>query len=212
MKNIIKSIGCVILLFLSSCTTESTGNVSDVTDYAVIDIIGETELIINQGDPWVDPEANVTLAEAPYDYEVDTVVDTNVPGVYYITYSAVNDLGFTASTTRTVVVVSTSPETCDLSGAWERSNGSPGTMTKTSDRNYTYDNAGGVTGANQLTVNLINVNDVQIYIPFQENASPSGLSVRSFQPGIIEADCNNFSWSLSASGFYGTFTRNFSRQ
>ena len=211
MKKILNIMICMTVLFLSSCDTESTGGVSSVTDYAVIEINGSDEVIINQGDNWTDPSANVTLGGAPYPFETSTVVDTNVPGVYYITYSAVNDLGFSASATRTVVVVSTSPETCDLSGNWARSNGSPGTMTKVSDRYYIYDNAGGVTGANQLTVNLINVNDVEIYIPFQENASPSGISVSSFQPGIID-DCDNLRWTLSASGFYGSFERVFSRQ
>lgn len=211
MKNIIKSIICIMVLFLSSCDTETTGDVSGVTNYAVIEMNGDSEVIIDQGSNWTDPSANVTLAGAPYPFETSTVVDPNVPGVYYITYSAVNDLGFSASATRTVVVVSTSAETCDLSGNWARSNGSPGTMTKVSDRHYTYDNAGGVTGANQVTVDVINVDDEHLYIPYKENASPSGLTVQSFQPGTI-ADCDNFSWTLSASGFYGTFERFFSRQ
>ncbi len=212
MKNIIKSIACIMVLFLSSCDTETTANVSDTTDYAVIDMNGSDEVIINQGDAWTDPSANVTLAGAPFPFETSTVVDPNVPGVYYITYSAVNDLGFSASATRTVVVVSTAPSIYTLAGSWARSNGSPGTCTLVSgDRYYSYDNAGGVTGANQLTINFINVNDDQIYIPFQENASDSGLSVKSFQPGKI-VDNDNWEWSLSASGFYGTFTRTFSRQ
>ena len=211
MKNIIKNVACIMVLFLSSCDTETTGNVSDTTDYAVIEMNGSDEVIINQGDAWTDPSANVTLAGAPYPFETSTVVDPNVPGVYYITYSAVNDLGFSASATRTVVVVSTAPSVYNLAGSWARSNGSPGTCTQVSDRYYIYDNAGGVTGANQLTIDFINVNDDQIYIPFKENASPSGLSVKSFQPGkIINND--NWEWSLSASGFYGTFTRTFSRQ
>lgn len=211
MKNILKSILCLFVIFLSSCDTESTGDVSSVTDYAVIEINGSDEVIINQGDAWTDPSVNVTLAGAPYPFETSTVVDANVPGVYYITYSAVNDLGFSASATRTVVVISTSPSIYNLAGSWARSNGSPGTCTQISDRYYTYDNAGGVTGANQLTITFINVNDDEIYIPFQENASPSGISVKSFLPGHID-DSDNFRWQLQASGFYGTFERTFSRQ
>ncbi|RKE90963.1 immunoglobulin-like domain-containing protein [Ichthyenterobacterium magnum] len=210
-NNIIKSLLCLVVLIFSSCDTESTDNVSDTTDYAVLEIIGDTELIIPQGDAWVDPGADVTLAGAPYPYTTSLVVDTNVPGVYYITYEAVNDLGFTASATRTVVVMSTTPSIYTLAGSWARSNGSPGTCVQISDREYTYDNAGGVTGANQLMITFFNVNDDEIYIPFQENASASGLSVRSFLPGHID-DNDHFRWQLSASGFYGTFERTFSRQ
>ncbi|MEN3322811.1 immunoglobulin-like domain-containing protein [Mariniflexile soesokkakense] len=210
MKNIYKVLLCITVLFLSSCDTETTGDVSRVTNYAVIEINGDSEVIINQGAAWTDPSATVTLAGEPYPFETSRVVDPNVPGVYYITYSAVNDEGYAATATRTVVVVSTATETCDLSGTWKRSNNSPGTMTRTGMRRYTYDNAGGVTGDNQLTVDVINVNDVLLYIPFKANASPSGLSVVSFQPGEITS-CNNFSWSLSASGFYGNFVRTFSR-
>ena len=210
MKNILMSLLCITMLSLSSCDTETTGDVSRVTYYAVIEINGDSEVIINQGDAWTDPSADVSLNGEPYPFETSTVVNTNVPGVYYITYSAVNAEGYAASATRTVVVVSTSPETCDLSGNWKRSNNSPGVMTKTADRFYTYNNAGGVTGANQLTVTVINVNDVQLYIPYNENASPSGLTVVSYQPGTISS-CNAISWSLSASGFYGNFVRTFTR-
>lgn len=194
-----------------SCDVESTGDVSEVTYYAVIEIIGETEVIINQGDSWTDPGADVTLAGEPYPYDTDTVVDTNVPGVYTINYSAVNDLGFEASASRTVVVIANAASIYNLEGSWARSNGSSGNCVRVSDRYYTYDNAGGVTGDNQLTVTFINVNDEQLYIPFQEDASPSGIDVRSFMPGII-SDNDNFEWSLLASTFYGTFTRYFSRQ
>ena len=210
MKNIFKILLCISVLFLSACDSETTGDQSRITYYAVIDINGDSEVIINQGDAWTDPSATVTLNDEPYPFETSTVVDPNVPGVYYITYSAVNAEGYAASATRTVVVISTATEVCDLSGSWKRSNNSPGTMTRTGVRRYTYDNAGGVTGDNQLTVDVINVDDEHLYIPYKEDASPSGLTVVSFQPGEI-TNCNSISWSLSASGFYGNFVRTFTR-
>lgn len=211
MKNIYIYLLLISGLFFSACVDDTSGDVSDVTYYAVMDIIGDKEIIINQGDSWTDPGADVTLEGEPYPYDTSLTVNTSTPGVYYIEYSAVNAEGFTATATRTVVVVATAPSIYDLSGNWARSNGSPGVCVKLSDREYTYDNAGGVLGANQVTVRFINVNDVQLYIPFQENVSPSGLSVGSFAPGTI-TDANHFSWSLSASGFYGSFERTFSRQ
>lgn len=211
MKKILMGIACIATLFLSSCVDNTTEGVSEITNYAVLNVIGDTEVIINQGSSWTDPGADVTLSGEAYPYDTDGTVDTNIPGVYYIAYLAVNAEGYSASANRTVVVISTDPSIYDLSGNWARSNGSPGTCVQVSDREYTYDNAGGVTGANQLTVTFINVNDEQIYIPFQEDASDSGISVRSFAPGTIE-DEDNWSWSLSASSFYGTFTRVFSRQ
>jgi hypothetical protein len=213
MKKILITITYITVLFLSSCSTDTTGVVSSITYYADINIIGDTEIIINQGDPYTDPSADVILNEAPYPFEtVGDNIDTDVPGVYYITYSAVNAEGFAASATRTVVVISTAPSIYNLAGAWARSTGSPGTCVQLSDRYYTYENAGGFgTGTDdQLNITFINVNDEEIYIPYQVG-SASGITVVSYQPGNIE-DNNNISWSLSASGVYGTFTRFFSRQ
>ncbi|MEP1487030.1 MAG: immunoglobulin-like domain-containing protein [Algibacter sp.] len=211
MKKIILNLTGIVALLFISCDTESTANLSSITNYAVINIIGDTEVIINQGDNWTDPGADVVLAGAAFPYETSLVVDTNTAGVYYIDYSAINDEGFAANARRTVVVVSTAASIYNLEGSWARSNGSPGICTQISDRYYTYDNAGGVAGENQLTITFINVNDDEIYIPFKADASPSGLSVSSFAPGEIQ-DNDNWSWSLNASGFYGTFTRTFSRQ
>ncbi len=212
MKKIVLYISLLcIAAFFYACESDDTENVSEITNYASIVLIGDSEIIINQNDPFTDPGADVTIAGEPVPYETSTIVDSSVPGVYFINYSATNEDGFTATGSRTVVVVSTEPSMFNLAGNWARSNGSPGTLTQLSDREYMYDNAGGVTGENQLTIKFINVNDKQIWIPFQENASPSGLSVRSFQPGNIE-DNDHFSWTLSASGFYGTFERFFIRQ
>lgn len=198
------------VIFTSCVSDDDTENVSSITNFAAITVLGDSEIIISQDDPFTDPGADVTIAGEPVPFETSTIVDSSVPGVYFITYSATNEDGFTATASRTVVVVSTEPSIFNLAGSWQRTNGSPVTITQISDREYIHDNAGGVTGDNQLTVRFINVNDEQIWIPFQTNASPTGLSVRSFMPGNIE-DNNNFSWTLSASGFYGTFERFFVR-
>lgn len=213
MKRIISYIFlfCAPVL-ITSCTSDNDSEgLSRITNYAAFDLIGNSEIIIDQGEPFTDPGVEVTIAGEPVPYDTSTVVDSNEAGVYVITYSSTNEDGYTATTSRTVVVVSTEPSIYNLAGSWARSNGSPGTLTQISDRDYTYDNAGGVTGDNQLTVRFINVNDEQIWIPFQENASPSGLSVQSLMPGIIE-DNDHFSWTLFASGFYGTQERFFIRQ
>lgn len=197
------------IIFLS-CDAEETNDVSLVTNYATVEIIGDLTTIINVGDSFTDLGATSVIAGSPAEYNTTGSVDTNSPGVYTLTYETINADGFPASARRVVIVMSTTPSIYDLSGSWARTNGSPATVAQISDRIYTHDNAGGVQGDDQLMITFYNVDDNLLYIPFQENASASGISVESLDGAIQDND--NFTWNLNASTFYGTFTRVFERQ
>jgi len=197
-----------IILLVSCSEVDPIG--SDITFYADVQLIGERTMIITQGDTFSDPGATSVINGEQVDFTTTGTVDANTPGVYRLNYETINEDGFPASADRAVVVLSSAPSIYDLSGNWARTNGSPGLCVKISDRAYTYDNAGGVKGPNQLKITFYNVDDDLIYIPFTIGASESGIRVESIDGRIV--DNNNFNWSLSASGFYGTFTRRFVRQ
>ncbi|WP_170863151.1 DUF5011 domain-containing protein [Pseudozobellia thermophila] len=210
MKKLYRTLLLVGLALFASCDGEETNDVSLVTNYATVEIIGERTTVINVGDTYVDPGATSEIAGSSAEYSTSGSVDTSTPGVYTLTYETINDDGFAASARRVVVVLSTEPSIYDLSGSWARNNGSPATVVRLSDRVYTHDNAGGVEGENQLMVTFYNVDDDLLYIPYQENASSTGITVESLDGAIQDND--NFTWNLNASAFYGTFTRVFERQ
>ena len=210
MKKVVFYLSILTSLFFVACDGEETNGVSLVTNYATVEIIGDRTTVINVGDTYTDPGATSEISGNPANYTTTGSVDTSNPGVYTLTYETINADGFPASARRVVVVLSTEPSIYDLSGNWARTNGSPATVVQISDREYTHDNAGGVTGDEQLMITFYNVDDNLLYIPFQDNASASGISVESLDGSIENND--NFSWNLNASAFYGTFARVFERQ
>ncbi len=199
----------ITIIFLVSCSTEAPIT-SDITFFADVQIIGDRTIAITEGNTFTDPGAISLINGEEVSFTTAGSVDTNTPGIYNLTYETINDEGFSATAKRTVVVLSSTPSIYDLSGSWARTNGSPATVEQVSDRFYTHDNAGGVTGDNQLRITFYNVDDDLLYIPFTQGASESGISVESLD-GQVQ-DSNNFTWNLNASTFYGTFTRVFERQ
>jgi hypothetical protein len=120
-----------ILLFicaslLAACTADSTENVSKVTNYPVLTLLGEEEYIIPKGQSFTDP--GITATEGGNEIEYVTTVrgfllggrtlDVNVPDEYTITYTATNVDGFSLSTTRKVIVVQTGNLVNDISGLY----------------------------------------------------------------------------------------------
>lgn len=210
MKKIFIYLSVFSAMFFMACDAEETDGVSLVTNYATVNIIGNRTTVINVGDAYSDPGATSEISGSPAEYITSGSVDSSKPGVYTLTYETINADGFPASARRVVVVLSTAPSVYDLSGSWARNNDSPATVVKVTDREYTHNNAGGVEGDNQLMITFYNVDDNLLYIPLQENASASGISVESLDGSIQDND--NFNWNLNASAFYGTFARIFARQ
>lgn len=113
MKNIITSLICIGTLLLSSCSDTTTDDVSQITNYAVITIHGESELFAPLDAPYNDEgatseiegtEIETTTVFYPGAYNELPGVDTSVSDKYLIEYSAVNTDGFIGTEIRTVWV------------------------------------------------------------------------------------------------------------
>lgn len=104
MKNIIKSLTCIAVLFLSSCDVETTGDVSRVTIFPELTINGDATMLSEVGEAFADPGANATISGSPIEFQTTSDLDTNTPGFYTVVYSVENSDGFEASAQRTVIV------------------------------------------------------------------------------------------------------------
>ena len=202
---------CLILvsgLLLTSCS-ESTDNVSTVTVYANMTLNGDELVVLTQGQTYTEQGAEAEAGGQKLEVKIDGKVDTSKPTVYKIKYAATNSDGFPAYLTRTVVVLSDKASTIDLTGTFQRS-GNVNNVTRLGDRKYTCDNATGynVTKDN-LTMEFYNIDDKQIYAPYNPSDSPSGISAESNIGTIV--DQNNWRWIIYASAVFGTGERVFNR-
>ncbi|WP_264553395.1 DUF5011 domain-containing protein [Flavobacterium sp. N2038] len=212
MKKIFISLMIVSGLLLTSCEGDSTDGVSKVTAYANFTMNGPNLVILTQGDTYTEEGVTAEADGKTLEVKTDGAVDTSKPSMYKLKYSAVNSDGFPASVTRTVVVLSNKPSTIDLTGTFLRS-GNPNVVTPLpgyGGRKYTCDNATGYSiAADKLTMEFYNIDDKQIYAPYTENASASGISAES-NIGTI-TDKNNWKWVIYASAVFGTAERVFKR-
>lgn len=124
MKKIIL-ISIFSCFLFTACETSETEGVSDITNYAVITVDGPAQILLPEGEEYVDP--GVSAEEAGTAVDVTTTssglyrggsLDTNVPDQYLISYSATNQDGYSASAGRTVIVYSTGDLVTDLSGLY----------------------------------------------------------------------------------------------
>lgn len=213
MKKIIITTLLFAGAFFTSCDSDSvtTGGVSRITEYPIVTINGDALVVINQGSTYNDEGAIALAGTTELDVATEGSVNTAVPGVYKIMYSAENSDGFSSGQTRTIIVLSSAPSAINLEGTFFR-NGNPNQVVRLSERVYTADNAGGLASSpandpNFLFVTFYAYDDTHVYIPLQ--MTPSGISVESVSGDIVSND--NFKWVLSASAFYGSALRNFVR-
>lgn len=212
MKNLkkIKAIGIAFLLLtISSCSLEPVID-STITYYPNLEITGDVVTVITKGSAFTDPGATSESNGAQLPVVTTGTVDANTIGVYKLNYSSVNTDGFSATKTRTVIVLSPDPSTINLAGTFRRG-ANPNVVTRISDRVYKCDNAAGYTAgdSNNLTLTFYNLDDKKVYAPYTTNASATGLSAESSIGTIVNQ--NSWNWVIYASGFYGTAVRSFTR-
>lgn len=168
----------LVLLFVTgimiSCNKdkESAGKYS-ITYYPDIEIVGDKVMSIVQDEEYVDQGAIVTENGVEIDWTSSGEVDVTTPGMYTITYSAVNKDGFAKSDSRVVFVL---PEAVDeeapsLAGTYVRTaNGRTSTVTLVAPGVYYMTDAWGsaTTGGNPLPlgVYLISPDGENIDMPF----------------------------------------------
>jgi hypothetical protein len=109
----------LIVLFSGCEKSTSTEDLSTITHFVTFELEGGDVLIIEKGEEYVEP--GYTALEGETDVTSNVQVSGEVGeslGVYELTYSAVNEDGYSSSTTRQVVVYDpTSPED-DISGEY----------------------------------------------------------------------------------------------
>lgn len=196
-------------LLFTSCDADSSANVSKVTFYPNLTMHGDELVVLNQGETYKEAGVDAEANGQPLPVKISGTVDTSKPSMYKLNYSAVNTDGFPASLTRTVVVLSTAPSTINLEGSFVRG-ANVNVVTKIGDRKYVCDNATGYNVANDnLTLEFYNIDDKQIYAPYNPDASASGISAESNIGTITDKD--NWKWVIYASSVFGTAERIFKR-
>ncbi|MBO9200943.1 MULTISPECIES: DUF5011 domain-containing protein [Niastella] len=120
---------------------------SKVTYFALITMKGDKYMSLVKGDTYTDPGATATEKGAPISVTTSGKVDTNVPGLYTVTYTAINKDGFAATKSRTVVVLSGHEAPgVDVSGTYKYVGGDfEATVEKVAEGLYTMDNFYGPT-------------------------------------------------------------------
>jgi hypothetical protein len=125
MKKLILSI-LVACAFLVSCESDTTGNVSKVTYYPEITVLGDETVFVPQGGTFTDPGAIATAGEdeipvvvtAKGVYRGENTLNTNVPDEYIVKYTATNADGFNISGSRKVIVYKTGDLVNSIEGVY----------------------------------------------------------------------------------------------
>ena len=108
MKKSLYLIVCAAALFvLGSCQKLTTEGVTRTTYYPVLGLEGDDPYVVTLGQSYVEPGYTATLngEDVSAGVTVSSNVDTSAPGIYSVTYSAVNEDGFSASISRDVYVL-----------------------------------------------------------------------------------------------------------
>ena len=113
-------------LFSACDSAPETANVSKVTNYPIITVLGDDPLFVPKGSTYTDPGAIVMEGENEIEYETsaegnyrgETTVNTNIADEYTVSYTAVNVDGFTAKATRKVIVYSTGDLVNSIEGVY----------------------------------------------------------------------------------------------
>lgn len=94
-------------LSLASCEKKASEGLTRVTYYPELELKGDNPYVIQVGGSFTEPGYVATLNGEDISSTVTTSsnVDTKNPGIYTVTYSAVNPDGFTASISRDVYVL-----------------------------------------------------------------------------------------------------------
>ncbi len=104
MRKILSVMALAAVLAFSGCDKESEDN-SFVTLLPTVELKGDEVVVLNLGDSYTDAGADVELDGVPRtDFSVDGSVDTSEPDLYQITYTMVNEDGYSVSATRDIYV------------------------------------------------------------------------------------------------------------
>lgn len=105
-KTLLVLAGFLAFLVSAGCRKIETG-LTDITYFAVIELEGANPYVINLGDNYSEPGFTAILngSDISSNVTVGSNVNTSVPGIYSVTYTAVNEDGFSSSVSRAVYVL-----------------------------------------------------------------------------------------------------------
>lgn len=212
----------VIASLFQSCE-EDTSGISRITYYPVMELTGDAFMTISQGGTFTDPGVTSEINGEPVTVVVTgDVVNANTPGVYTITYTSVNEEGFSVSLKRWVGVIDAAAAANDFSGLHVRNtNTQKFTWTKVGSYKglYTCNNVGGV--ANNppyyFDVYVFNTDGTNVLVPSQPNAIGGSVYCTNVASGASPAKVvytagavgtKAYAWAVMGSGF-GTTIRTF---
>jgi hypothetical protein len=107
-KNIFFAMILAMVSFaLTSCGDKDSEGLSRFTYYPVLELQGETYMVVDKGTTFQDPGYTATLngEDVSSQVAVSSNVNTGKSGIYSVVYSIVNSDGITANARRTVVVL-----------------------------------------------------------------------------------------------------------
>lgn len=188
----IKSLGLFVLIFcIAGCEkTETFNNTEDkvgnsrVTKFPVFEMKGEEYVVLLKGGTYTEP--GVKAFEGTTEIPVTTTgsVNTAVPGIYVLNYSAVNKDGFAANITRTVIVTP-APEVpgTDLSGKYDYVGSSTftATVTKLGNGAYITDNAW--SGLTVIPMIFISLDGESVTVPEQTTGFGAANGTGTYNTG-----------------------------
>jgi len=170
---------------------------------------GDQILVSELGIAYTEPGVVATVGEEEVEVQTDGSVNPDDPGVYPISYTAMNTDGYSRTATRQVVVYDPATDAVDLSGEYLRAaTGVTVTVTKIGPSTYHINDAGGL-GDQFLDVTFVHTQGDELIIP-QQVAPSSGITVESI-PGTGTITGDGFAWQLNASSTYGTQVRAFTK-
>ncbi len=96
---------------LSSCDDETTAGFTEITYYPTLELLGEPSVIAPLGQNYVDAGVKAELLgeDVTDQVVINSSVDTNVGGVYSVSYEIINVDGYSRKTSRTVYVADPTP-------------------------------------------------------------------------------------------------------
>lgn len=206
----------LLVAFVAACSKDSE-DVSRETAYPVLKIKGDQFMTIAKGSTFTDPGIDATIGGSPVQYQTEGTVNAATPGVYKLTYSAVNSDGYSAVVKRWVGVYESDVVNSDYSGTWTRTL-SPGVTVNTvwtKDANnpglYETDNVGGTNNASFfVNVKFFNIKDSTLVIPLQPASIGGEITCTNakLKPSVGNGQA---SWVVIHPNF-GTGTRIFDKQ
>ncbi|MFI5154972.1 MAG: immunoglobulin-like domain-containing protein [Chitinophagales bacterium] len=176
MKNKLLILSLWLAIF-SACNKDSiTANdkqvgESTVTYYVVLTLKGPDVMSVVKGTPFTDPGAEATENGVPVTYTTSGSVDVSTTGLYVLTYTSVNQDGYSSSVSRTVVVIASAPTPgVDISGTYNYvgSSSYASTVVKVAEGVYSTDNCW--SGTTIIPCIFVCLDGATIDIPSQSSA------------------------------------------